>query len=232
MARVVTSFGPDGYQLYGRRMLETYCAHHDIPIAVYAEAPIDFEHELVTVHDLFTVPGCVEFLHRCTWPIMNGRPWGGDYNYRYDVRRFCRKSFAQIHAASYCDDWLYWIDADVEFYDRLVMPSGDAFMYYMGRPEWHSCASFVAWNNAHPDAEKFWTKYERIYTTGTVFALPEWHDSFVLDALRPEVETFDLAGDVVGAEGPANVFDSVFHGLAHHKKGLLKWSDSTSTTGR
>jgi len=230
--RCVTSFSADGYSLYGKRMLETYCEHNDVPISVYIETPEepDFQHELVTYKDLFKCEGINDFLARCTFPVMEGNLWAeGKINYRYNIYRFCRKSFAQINEASQHGDWLYWIDADVEFSGPFEFPwknnqdlSNPYFMYYLDRPEWHSCASFVGWNLNHEMSGEFWKRYWLIYTTGTVFALPEWHDSYILDWLREQMKfpCVDLAAGL-DLKGPANVFDEVFKN-AHHKKGNLK----------
>ena len=35
--KAVTSFSQDGYKLYGKKFLETYVEHHDVPIVVYHE---------------------------------------------------------------------------------------------------------------------------------------------------------------------------------------------------
>jgi hypothetical protein len=226
MARAVTSFSKDGYELYGKRMLETFVEHHDMPIDVYVEGPSSIEStDQVAVRDLFKVEGCQEFLSQTNFPAMSGNVWGeGKRNYRFDVNKFCRKSFAQIDAASRHGDWLYWIDADIEFSGALDFPtpSPSTFMCYLGRPEWHSCASFVGWNLQHPSSGEFWKRYWLIYLTGTVFCLPEWHDSYILDWLREQIgfEALNLA-EGMDLKGPANVFDAVFK-QGHHKKGNLK----------
>lgn len=225
MTRALTSFSPEGWDLYGRRMIETFCEHHpDIPIDVYIEGRGDFTgQDQVTCRDLFKVEGCKEFLANTNFPSMSGHIWGeAKRNYRFDVNKFCRKSFAQIDAASRHGDWLYWIDADIEFSGPIDFPTGDAFMYYLGRPEWHSCASFVGWNLRHPMSGEFWKRYWLLYVTGTVFCLGEWHDSYILDWLRQEMElpAINMAEGLV-LKGPANVFDAVFEN-AHHKKGNLK----------
>ena len=224
--KVVTSFSDDGYEQYGRRFLETYVEHHDVPIVVYYEGLLpEFQHELVTYKDLFKTNGCTEFLKQCDFPAMRGDLWAeGKRNYRFDIFKFCRKSFAQIDAASSNDDWLYWIDADVEFSGPIEFPKvDDVFMLYLGRPTWHSCASFVGWNLKHEKAGEFFKRYWLLHMTGTVFCLPEWHDSFILDWLREQtqVPTVDMAQHLEDLDGPANVFDRVFPS-AHHKKGALK----------
>lgn len=224
--RSVTSFGPDGFRLYGQTFLESYVEHVDVPIDVYYENDKpDFDHPLVKFHDLFKVNGCLEFLEQCSFPAMRGELWAdGKRNYRYDIFKFSRKSFAQIDAASRSPQKLYWIDADIEFKAPFQFPDmGDAFMVYLGRPEWHSCASLVGWNLHHPVAGEFFRRYWLLHMTGTVFCLPEWHDSFVLDWLRQQtgVPAINLAQGM-DLKGPANVFDAVFGDVAHHKKGNLK----------
>ena len=224
--RCVTSFGEEGYKQYGEKFLSSYVESVGLPIDVYVESPITFEHELVTVRDLWKVEGIKEFLQMASFPAAQGNLWGeGKRNYRFDTFKFCRKSFAQIDAASRAPDILIWLDADIEFGGKFVPPAfEDEFMHYMGRPEWHSCASYVAWDTSHPLAGEFFKRYWMLHVTGTIFCLPEWHDSYVLDWLRETtgVEAIDLAKPYYDElKGPANVFDKVFPGH-HHKKGNLK----------
>jgi hypothetical protein len=228
--KYVTSFSAAGYKLYGRKFLETFVEHHQDVIWVYAEdTALDLRHPRIVVKDLFKVPGCVEFLQQCQFPAFQGRLWGENKrNYRYDAFTFCRKSFAQCDAAASGGDWLVWIDADVELAGTLPAPSGSHFMSYLGRPAWHSCASYVAWNLGHPVSGLFWERYRALYVTGTVFALREWHDSYVLDTLRTNLQlpAVNLAADIPPEklDGSSNVFDLVFP-MGHHKKGRLKLAD-------
>lgn len=221
--QVVTSFSEEGFALYGAKFLESYHEHVDAPLTIYTEW--DFKSPDFECKDLRKVPGFQEFLAVSGMlPAFRGRAWGEEQrNYRYDVHTFFRKSFAQIDAASHHGDWLYWIDADIEFTGPFRFPQRDAFMLYLGRPEWHSCASFVGWNLKHEASGEFWKRYWLLYVTGTVFALPEWHDSFILDWLRHEMQfpAHNLAAGL-DLKGPANVFDEVFPN-AHHKKGNLKF---------
>lgn len=230
--RFVTSFGPDGYEVYGKRFLESWVKHgpQDAQLFVYVEGwPAEQGGDRVEYRDLFDIPGIQEFLFCCTLPAMQGRIMGGKRNYRYDVSRFCRKSFAQCDAASDYSGPLYWIDADVELTAPVELPEwGEEFMQYLGRPDWHSCASFVGWNCAHPIASEFWRVYYNLYVTGTVFALEEWHDSYVLDWIRHQMKlpARNLA-EGLEMKGPANVFDKVFS-WGHHYKGNLKFTEATT----
>lgn len=225
--RCVTSFGPTGYEQYGRKFLETYVKHVGLPIDVYIEEdPPDFTHRLVNYRPLVKVEGLVEFLTLSNFPAAQGHIWGEQKrNYRYDCHKFSRKCFAQIDAASRRPEPLYWIDADIEWKADFKPPKipDDVFMLYLGRPDWHSCASFVGFNLNHEAAGEFFKRYWLLHMTGTIFCLPEWHDSFLLDWLRlqSDVPAINLA-DGLQMTGPANVFDEVFGEFGHHKKGKLK----------
>lgn len=226
--KYVTSFSKKGYEQYGRRFLETYVQYMRHPIVVYVEDPCDFSHPLVSYRDLFGVPGCKDFLSRMLFNIMHGKMWDGTYDYRYAVNRFCRKHFAAFDAAetesAQGGDWLVWVDADVEMGAPLPDPVDGPFMYYLGRPEWHSCSSYVAWDLRKSCSADWWINIRNVYLSGTVFALPEWHDAFINDWVRnaTQVAAVDLAAPYAAQlKGPANAFDYVFSGC-HHKKGQLK----------
>jgi len=227
--KFVTSFGVEGYDLYGKKFLETWVENwpHEIHV-YYEEHKPDFEHEKVIYHDLFKVPHVKDFLMNLTsFPILTGFI-GGKRNYRYDVFRYCRKSFSQIDAANDYDGLLYWIDADVVTHapppcDWLQEALKDTFMCYLGRPEWHSCASFIGWDCSHERSDEFWGAYLDLYLSGKFLALPEWHDSYLMDFLREnlKVPAKNLA-EGMDLKGPENVFNFVLT-WAVHNKGIQKF---------
>lgn len=230
--KIISSFGEDGYALYGKKFLESYVAHNHLPVTIYYEnIKPDFTHELIEYKNLFEIPGCLDLLKIfSSLPVFRGQI-NGKRNYRYDIFRFCRKILAQCHAAEGYQGKLYWMDADVEFTQELkpeLLSSfvQGVFMAYLGRDYWHSCASFIAWDTEHPHSQRFWTTYYQLLVTGQIFTLPEWHDSFVLDAIRQELQlsTRNIAEQFKFGNRPANVFDEVFSGIAIHKKGNLKFS--------
>jgi len=230
--RYVTSFSPEGFTLYGKSFLASFIKNVRQPIDVYIEKPCEFKHELIRYRRLDDVDGYKAFVKLSKLPAMNGNLFGGGYNYRFAVNKFCRKQFAQIGAAEEEQknpnkEWLIWIDADVLLGESLPQPQVGPFMYYLGRPEWHSCASYVAWDLRHEQSDEWWFRLRQLYETGSIFALPEWHDSYVNDWLRAnlKVHAVDLALPYKNElKGPANVFDFVFKG-SHHKKGNLKYKN-------
>lgn len=238
--QIITSFSKQGYEKYGKKFLETYVKHWDHPITVYYEEKPDFEHDLVEYKDLYLVPGLSNFLMATKdLPVCKG-VIGDKYNYRYDVWKFCRKSFAQIDAAQY-EGPLIWLDADIithsdvkvekfisEVYPRDIdyyNPDEKPYMGYLGRPNWHSCASFVVWDTSHPMHKEFMSAYFNLYMTAQILLLPEWHDSYVLDFLRNhlKVPSYNIAEGLELGEGPVNVLPNTVLGkYMDHLKGHRK----------
>ena len=174
--------------------------------------------------DQFDIPGCQEFVKLADFPAARGQLMGSGYNYNFNAHKFCRKVFAQIDAAAEEGvEKLIWLDADIEFRDRFEIPEWDGFLAYLGRPEWHTCASFIGWDLTHEQSAQWFEAYWRLYVTGTIFALSAWTDCHALDWLRSQMQ-FGETNLAEGLElkGPANVFDEVFGPVAHHKKGNLK----------
>ena len=225
----VTSMSMEGYELYGREFLERAMECLPGPLIVYTESEKLFEVKGVDWRSLNEVEGYQWFLDGIDrFPVTNGMV-SGSHNYRFNLAKFCRKVFAQCHAASLCRGRMWWIDADVvfekpiekEFFDDAL---AGVFMAYLGRPKWHSCLSLAGFDNRHDDAARFWANYSMMFLTGQVLLLPEWHDSYVVDFVRESlgVSSTDMAAGLALPDGPCNVFDVVMEGYAKHKKGNLK----------
>jgi hypothetical protein len=75
----ITSFGPDGYELYGKQFLQTYIKNVTLPLVVYIEGPENtpnFEHPLITYRDLLSVNGVAQALSITNFPAARGQVWG------------------------------------------------------------------------------------------------------------------------------------------------------------
>ena len=229
----VTSFSPDGFELYGKKFLDTYLCYTEHPLFCYVESPCAYESEQIFFYNLNEIKEFKDFLEKATFPAMNGYIWENHYDYKFDATRFCRKHFSQISAEKLAReqgyDWLIWLDADIEIGKPLPLPSGDNYLHYLGRPEWHSCASYVAWSLNHKQNSEWWSLLSTLYKTGAIFALPEWHDSYVNDWIRHQLRI-----DALNIAEPykeqlklnANVFDYVFEG-SRHKKGAARKAGQT-----
>lgn len=227
--RVITSWGPDGWDLYAKTFLESYVKYWPCELTVYYEEKPDFNHEKITWKNLYDVQGMKDYLMRIKdFPACHG-VLGDKRVYQFDLFRFCRKVFAQYDAAINGEGLLFWLDADIETYKKVpesVLESfmKDVYMCYQGRQDWHSCASFIGWDLDHEINRNFMSTYMGVYARGDVFRFPQWDDSFILDKVRETIKppVRDLTGHIK-TEGPANIFDMGPMGaFAHHKKGQLK----------
>lgn len=235
MIRYVTSFDAAGYEKYGKTMLEGWLKYWpEGEILVYAEdygvsffpAVIDSR---IKWKNLWETPYIGEFVEWLgSWDIFRGRAPAGDYCYKIDLYKFCRKMFAQIDAAHQFGGLLVWIDGDVETDEPIPESWLAGFLdgksvAYMGRVEWHLCASFLIWDLSREDAVKFFDAYKECLLSRTVLALPEWHDSFVVEFLLSVmgIEANNISKDIE-LSGPYNVFDIVMKGRARHLKGRIK----------
>ena len=229
--KYVTSMSTQGFKDYGKRMLDSWVRTQKHPIHVYTEGKRpDYRHPLVKWHDLFAVPGAKKVTEALSvFPVTSGFI-GNQYSYIHNANTFCRKVFAQCDAAIGYNGLLIWVDADTLFLreledDWIEDRIGEHFMAYQGRSAWHSCASFVIWNTEHEQNVPFWEAYFSLIVTGKFLLLPQWHDSFWLDALRDGMEldaTNMTPLDVYSQDGPVNVFNAVMDGRAIHFKGMKK----------
>lgn len=185
----LTTFSPEGYEVYGRRFIDSFVQYWNIPLWVFYQGKKPPEKDGVTYVNLQEDDEYMEFLdqHKDN-PFANGFR-DGKIDYRYQAVKFCHKVFAETSPyRPDCDQWI-WIDADVEtfrpvdanFFD-LGCPR-DYIASYLGRRDWHhSECGFMCYNI--PLANTFLKEFRRTYTSGEIFTLDEWHDSFVWDVVR------------------------------------------------
>jgi predicted O-methyltransferase YrrM len=223
--KYVTSMSGQQWEEYGQHMLESHRNFWpEAPIEVFSEDAIDDP----DFFPLLEVPGCADFLRATAlFPVFSGlinQPSGPMRFYQFDVHHFARKVFAQISASLDHKGLLFWIDADVT--TTAPVPRGwleemmvNTFCAVMKRKTWHMCTSFVGWDCTHEFSATFWMNLLDLYVSGRVFTLPQWEDCTVLErALDGVPDVLDIAESYTG-EGPYNVFDQVFEGMATHRKG-------------
>ena len=212
--RAMTSFGPDGYKKYGEKMLKSWLDHTDIPLTVYTEGKGKY-------------PKGPEY--RCLWDIPYVKEWVEHTepvaDFRFNIHVFVRKAFVQIQELKENHGNVMWIDADVVFREHFSARQfkekmNGVYCAYLGRRDYHPCTSFIGFNCALPENERFLREYEQIYMTGEVLKLPEWHDAYVFGHVLKlsEVSCRNLSP---WGKPMENVFNKVFS-FAHHKKGDLK----------
>jgi hypothetical protein len=193
---LVTSWSNAGYEQYGRKFLQSWKEtgwNEAAPLVVFTEGHVP-EIDGPCYVDLLGDQDLHSFLQRYgEIPAANGFGQTKDgrwvCDYRFQATKFARKVFAITSREIPEADWRIWIDADVVF---TKAPS-EAFWEdtcpkeaqgsYIGRTDWpHSECGWVAYRVPHCLA--FLKTFRGMYSTGKVFGLGEWHDSFVFDYVR------------------------------------------------
>ena len=215
---IVTSFSPAGYEEYGKRFLESYAKHCNLPLTIFTEEPIP----KLETESLWDIPGCKQFVdhvsHETTKPIRNG--------YRFNTHKFCRKVFALHQIATTYEGNIAWLDADTviekdipdDFLDTLLE---GVYLAYLGRDKFHSETGFVAIDTTHKMNQLFQFLYLREYTSGAYHDLRHWCDSDVFDHVRtllsPPENNLNTINSAMNPFG-----ESILGNYMKHYKGVNK----------
>lgn len=183
---VVTTFSPKGYEVYGRRFIDTFQRHWpgNVPLYVYYEGALP-----------------ADAASRATWLNLNDdqdrakfleenqdKP-EPQWNYRFRIATYSHKVFAYTGAPRE-SEWLIWLDSDVEAIKPVepallhaVCPEG-VVASYLGRKQFrHSETGFLAFR-LNKAGNQFLDDIRRFYVDGHVKTLLEWHDCMVFDYVR------------------------------------------------
>lgn len=187
---VVTTFSPKGYEVYGRRMIESFVESwpKEARLHIYyeGEKPADASAQVEWISlDDDADRRAFMAAHKDREDVI------GDYRFR--IVRYCHKVFAQTAAPR--EDYLIWLDGDtittnhvsLEFLNT-VLPPADKVASYLARPyHRHTETGFIAYNMKAGGSE-FLDELRRLYTSGEIKNLPEWHDCMAFDAARRKFE--------------------------------------------
>jgi hypothetical protein len=113
---------------------------------------------------------------------------GKDYNYNYDIWKFCRKMFAQFDAFK-SGGKVFWLDGDTEFTkdiseDYLEKMFDDEPLVLFGREGFYCETGFVGFDTEHKDFAGILERYIDTLQKGIAFSLKGWHDCYCLDYAR------------------------------------------------
>lgn len=234
--KIVTTYSGRQFSLYAKDMVES--VYQAIPPKGLDGARVAFE--VISQERLEQDPEFIEFLSR-----YKGEPWAhGIVNYdpeskehkveyRYQAIKFAHKVFAYTNpnllGGLGDDDWLIWLDADTVFTGEITLPwlqevCPEAFMgSYIGRKDWdHSECGWIAWSMRYHGKE-FLEHIRHLYTSGLIFGLPQWHDSYVFDVVRQAMQLkhgsrwLNLAKDLPGTHPWP---DTKLGEIIEHYKGL------------
>lgn len=180
--RAITTCSAIGWQQYGRRMVQTWLANWPVPLTVWVEG---FSCDLpgVGIRDLAGVQWLTDFKR-----ANKHRPTD---NYRMDSVRFAHKTASVIESALEFDcEHLIWVDADTvthstvpEVFVQSLLPRDHHYIAWLDRVGNYPECGFYALNMRYPTNQMLMRLWRSWYTSGSVFELKEWHDSFVLQQL-------------------------------------------------
>lgn len=223
MITLITTFSPKGYAVYGRRMIGSVANYwpQDVRFLVYheGEKPED-AHPRAEWVSLDDDKDRAAFM--ASHKDVEQTP--GDYRFR--VVRYSHKVWAITGAPR--SRYMIWLDADSETlnpvthdYLRKLLPSPAKVAAYLGRPyHKHSETGFISFDT-HAGGSEFLDELRKLYISGAVKTLPEWHDCMAFDFVRRKFERagyrFDnLCPDAIGL----SVFEqSPLDKIVKHNKG-------------
>ena len=255
---VITTFPPNRWNAYAKRMLESHIQYwpDDVKLYAYHEgAQPDLQHKKIVYVDIEAVnPELVAFKnkHRND-PVANGEteeiPGGvrrdpqaggndrGKGSYLWDAVRFSHKTFAVAHAIKNIDtDYVLWLDADTYTFRPItkefvigLLPE-NKLVNYLGRGDKYPECGWVCYNRRHALIEKFILNWTSLYTTDTIFKELEWHDSYLFWQILKRVAP-DQGVDIgkgAGARGHHVFINSVLGDYIDHMKGKRKIKGKSS----
>ncbi len=170
-------------------------------------------------------------------------------DFRFNVFRFAHKVYAIDQALrNVKTKYLIWLDADIKTYKKIpltflkTLVDDELYMSYLGRENnpieelRYSECGFLIFNTSHIIHSSFWQDMMKMYDGGQLFLEKEWHDSYIFDVVRKNLEkTKKLKNINISDFGLVNLKDSehvfvlsVLGKFMDHKKGnrkTQKWSN-------
>lgn len=197
---VVTSCSLRGWQEYGKKCIPTIFKHwpNDITVHLVSEDQISFDNLPILDKGRFTTWALQNSEHEKVFreknkfnAVARGKKGSTSYSYLFDAWKFSKKVFAiDLVASQIKCGWLLWLDADIKTYKPLprevlerVLPEGHN-LSYLARKTKHTECGFVGYNLNVLGTREFIRSFAAAYSSGLVFNLKEWHDSWVFDWLR------------------------------------------------
>ena len=249
---IVTSFNPEGLEVYARNMLNSFDKHWDKEIQLHAwyhdfdeggafflrTEELEIPTKGIKYANLNNIQDMLEY--RESMKVHNGTEGGKiQYNWRLDAIKWCHKIYALTETAAdphviQDKDWLIWLDADTvtfadvdaEFLDGICDDSYD--IVHLGRNSVdYSETSFIAFNLKNRPAVDFLSDFRETYDNREVTAYREWHDGFIFERLLKlhqyhGLKALNLTPDVPDLNAFAT---SALSAKMQHFKGNLKTKD-------
>ena len=243
---VVTTFNQSGYYKYGKRMINTFLQNwpKEVDLYVYAENCL-VEESASNLHVLdlhATIPELVAFKQQWgTVPMAIGQvPMGPPdrkgkqpgIGFKWDAVRFSHKVYSVCHAAkNVIADVLLWMDADIVCHSKITLQELENFcpehtdLAFLGREGKYTECGLYAMKLTSSATHKFLQDFQQAYDCATdgIFKMREWHDSFVFDQIRKQVNLAELdwSQGLIKGEGHP-LINSPWGAYLDHLKGARK----------
>ena len=198
MPTVITTFGEEYYEKWGRECIKSLVKYWPGKIiAYYEDKPPDEFTDRVEYRDLMDQEDLVRFLHWTkAMPLLQGIMPDGRYQYHYNAYKFCRKVFAiSHHAAQEPDEPFFFVGADTRclkrvpkkflkglldgypgaFLLRRHIESGDTYA--------HVESDFAGYDPTDAAMSKLLVVQKKSFLNGSFLELQQWHDCVLLDSL-------------------------------------------------
>lgn len=218
---VCTTFADEHFDQYAKQMLQSFVTHwpEQIPILVQTDTPKYAEEINKIIRPQDGLKSGWEPDHAAFVERNKGKD--DPNNYRKQAVRFCHKVFALKYALKSVNEakatgaqdvprYLVWMDADVlttrkvtiEELAKCMPKDGDA-VAYLGRKDWdHSECGWLAFDLDNGGEQLIEAIYDYYRNDKALFALDQWHDSFVFDKVchNPIIHRTNLTPDATGME--------------------------------
>jgi hypothetical protein len=170
-------------------------------------------------------------------------------DFRFNVFRFAHKVYAISKAMKDVKTkYLIWLDSDIKTHKKIPISflhslvDDTRYLSYLGRENIsikhlnYSECGFLIFNTEHFIHSQFWKDMMQMYDGGKLFQEKEWHDSYIFDVVRKNLEiTANIKNinisdmGLVDIKSEDHVFvASVLGKFMDHKKGNRKqnkWSN-------
>lgn len=227
----VTTFSQKGYDLYGKKLLESLIENWPGFVVVYVDEVPEMRNTKIVYRMLSEVFGHDQFIKYCDRdPIFRGKIQGG-YSYTYDAVKFCHKVFAQFDALQNHKGKVFWIDGDCVLKKTVAEEFMNSIfdghtLAILSRPGFYTESGFIGFDTQGEKFKEFLDAYINMYRKGLLFTLPGWHDCYALDAAinQSQVPYKDLVGNWKFGDKLEVIENTVLGEYLVHNKGGKKFA--------
>lgn len=197
---VITTFSKDGYHLYGKKLIDTWCKFwpENYTLRIYAEHDFtvdDKRVEIVNIHS--ASPALVEFKTSSLEQAEQSQDKKQKNKFLKTVK-WCHKVFALEHALKENYNYVIFLDGDTYSCAEVIpgalekLVKGNLFAVHFERIKGHIHyeTGFIIFNRSHPQLECLLENITKGYTDGTIYKLHKSWDGFWFPYL---VEEFKLS---------------------------------------